>query len=272
MPGKIALIAEIGENHFGSIALAKALLAAAAQAGADIVKFQSYHASDTAADDPERESFAMVELSDQDHFELMNLAKEKRVRFTSSPFTVERARFLVETLKLDEVKIASGKMRNAKLLDYLNSQAGRLRTVYLSTGTATIDEIRKSVQRLGNIRHLVIMHCVSAYPCEDADANLRAIVTLRSEFPQHEIGYSDHTRGTQACLAAVALGAVVLEKHFTYNQLMPGDDHQGAMTPQDLAELIRTLERLEKMLGTGEKTPTAAEKEIMPLLCDRFGD
>ncbi|MCK4624494.1 MAG: N-acetylneuraminate synthase family protein [Phycisphaerae bacterium] len=272
MSRKTTIIAEIGENHFGNIDLAKGLLVTAAENGADIVKFQSYRSADTAPDDPEREWFTAVELSDEDHFELKHLADEKGVRFISSPFTVERARFLLERLELTEIKVASGKMRNRKLLDYLNSRADLIKTVYISTGTATIDEIRPSVKRLGDIEKVVIFHCVSSYPCADVDANLRCITTLQKEFPDHRIGYSDHTQGNLACMMAVALGAAVIEKHFTFNQLMPGTDHLCAITPQELADLVGDIARIELMRGSGEKTPTEQEKKILPLLKDRFND
>ena len=272
MSRKTTVIAEIGENHLGNMDMAKAMLMAAAEHGADVVKFQSYRAADTAADDPDREAFAQVELSDEAHFELRDLAREQGVRFLSSPFTKERASFLVEELGLSEIKVASGKMHNTKLLDFLNSKHDAVRTIYFSTGMATVDLIRDSLTHLADIERIVMMHCVSTYPLDDADANLRAITTLRREFPDHEIGYSDHTCGIQACVAAVALGATVVEKHFTFNTLMPGTDHLGAMTPQTQAEMIRWIERIERMLGTGEKVPSEEEKKIAPLMRDRFGD
>ncbi len=272
MKRKTTIIAEIGENHMGNMEMAKAMITTAADFGADIVKFQSYRGEDTKPDDPERDFFKQVELSDEMHFELKSLAEEKGVKFLSSPFNVERAKFLVENLGLDEIKVASGKMHNAKLLDYLNSQHDKVKTVYISTGVATIDMIRESVSRLKDIERVVIFHCVATYPLKDEDANLRAISTLIREFPDYEIGYSDHTCGIEACVAAVALGAVVLEKHYTFNTLMPGTDHLGAMTPQMLGELVRWIERIEPMLGTGEKKPTEAEKQIAHLLRDRFGD
>jgi N,N'-diacetyllegionaminate synthase len=235
------------------------------------VKTQSFFGEDTASDDPEREWFRQVELSDQMHFELKKLALDKGVRFLSAPFNVERARFLVEQLRLTEIKVASGTLRHLPILDYLNSRADVVDTIYMSTGLATLEEIRDSLSHLKDIRRVVIMHCIACYPADDEDANLRAITTLGQEFPGHEIGFSDHTRGIDACVAAVALGATVLEKHFTFNVLMPGDDHAGGMTPQDEAELVRRLTHVEKMLGTGEKVPCAKEKENW-ILRNRFGE
>ena len=272
MARKTTIIAEIGENHLGNMDMAKAMIVAAADYGADIAKFQSYRGDDTASDDPEREFFKQVELSDEIHFELRDLAREKGIRFMSSPFNVNRAKFLIEKLGLDEIKVASGKMHNSKFLDYINSRHDTVKTVYLSTGMSTIDLIRDSVSRLQDINRVVVLHCVAFYPLDDEEANLRAITTLRSEFPDYEIGYSDHTCGIDACVAAVALGATVLEKHFTFNTLMPGTDHLGAMTPQDLGVLAKWVERIEPMLGSGEKAPSEKEKKIMHLMRDRFGD
>ena len=271
MKCQTTLIAEIGENHLGNMDMARAMIEAAADNGAHIVKFQSYFGADMADDDPEGEWFKQVEISNERHFELAALARRKGVRFMSSPFNLERARFLVEELKLPEIKVASGTMRNLALLDYLNSQAASVRTVYMSTGMATLDEIRDSLSHLSHVERVVILHCVVTYPLDDAEANLRAITTLQREFPDREIGYSDHTCGIEACVAAVALGATVLEKHFTFNTLMPGTDHVGAMTPQDQAVMVARIARVEKMSGTGEKVPTEREKEVMPIVRNRFG-
>lgn len=272
MSRKTRIIAEIGENHLGRMDFAEGLIELAARAGSDIVKFQSYWGQDTAEDDPEREAFGDVELSDEQHCRLMKTAGDHHVEFLSSPFTVERARFLAETLGLSAIKVASGKMRNAPLLEYLNAQGDSVKVVYLSTGTARIDEIRQAVDRLDRIEQVVVMHCVSEYPCPDAHANLRAIQTLHKTFPGHTIGYSDHTKGIEACVTAVALGARVLEKHFTFSTDIPGDDHPGGMTPAMLGEMVARIERLEAMLGDGLKQPTELETEILPMFVDRFGD
>ncbi len=272
MNRKTTIIAEIGENHLGNMDLARAMVTTAADFGADIVKFQSYRGEDALPGDPERDFFKKVELPDEMHFELKALAESKGIRFMSSPFTVERAKFLVEKVGLSEIKVPSGKMHNTKLLDYLNSKSNQVKTVYLSTGMANLDLIKKSLKYLKDIQRVIILHCVSVYPLKDKEANLRAITTLQKEFSKYEIGYSDHTCGIEACVAAVALGATVLEKHYTFNTLMPGTDHLGAMTPQDLGRLVKWIERIERMLGTGVKEPSEEEKKIMNILRDRFGD
>ena len=141
-----------------------------------------------------------------------------------------------------------------------------MRRVYLSTGMSTLEEVGEAVARLGAIEELYLLHCTSQYPTEDENVNLRAMVTLQEAFPDYPVGYSDHSRGIEACLAAVALGATVLEKHFTYHQRMPGDDHEGALTPETLAELVRGVQRVEQMLGSAEKRPVEAEEKALRAL------
>jgi len=261
------IIAEIGENHLGDWNRARDMIAAAAQAGADIVKFQSYRGCDVADDDPEKEWFGRVEVPDAMHEELMALAQQHGVQFLSTPFTVERARFLCEHLGLRAIKIASSEMINAPLLDYVN---GRADTVYLSTGLSTLDEVRQAVRHLGRVRELVIMHCVTQYPAQDEDANLRALEALHRAFPEHAIGYSDHTLGITACLAAVALGATVIEKHFTMDKSLPGTDHVLSATPDELRDMVAQIQRVEHLLGQAHKQPVPAELAIRDAVRGRF--
>jgi N,N'-diacetyllegionaminate synthase len=261
------IIAEIGENHGGDMEMARRMVLEAARAGADIVKFQSYRGTDVRPDDPERDWFGKVELDDAMHHELKALAEGEGVEFLSAPFSMERARFLCEDLGLRKVKVASSEMLNLPLLDYLN---GCVDSVFLSTGMATIDEVRESVDHLGNVDSLYIMHCTTQYPCSDENANLRAIGTLRQEFPEHSIGYSDHTLGAIAPLAAVALGATAIEKHFTLDKSLPGTDHVLSVTPEELKELVDSIRKLEAMLGSAVKAPVAEEQEIMEFVRSRW--
>ena len=266
-PNPVTIIAEIGETHLGDMARAREMVERAAAAGADFVKFQSYRGSDVSEDDPEREWFTQVELSNDAHRELVSLAANRGTSFMSSAFTLERARFLVEELGQKAVKVASSEMTNAELLKYLD---GRVETVYLSTGLADLDEIRVSVGLLGNVPDVIVMHCVTQYPCDDTDANLRAIVTLAECFPGRRIGYSDHTLGLLAPLLAVALGATVIEKHFTLDRNLPGTDHVLSLEPDELAELVANVRRAEKMLGPGGKRPTSGELGIRDFVRNRF--
>lgn len=261
------VIAEIGENHLGNMDMARVMIEQAADAGSDFVKFQSYRGVDVREDDPEREWFGQVMLSDKDHHELKAHAEKNNVEFMSTPFTVERARLLCEGLGLNSVKIASSEMTNHPLLDYVNKNAS---TVFLSTGMATVDEIRESLTHLPDVENVYVLHCVTQYPVEDGDANLLAIRTLQDEFPQYSIGYSDHSLGILAPIAAVAMGATVIEKHYTLSQSLPGTDHVLSVNTDELKEMISQIRRLETQLGTGIKQPIVAEQEIMEMVRTRW--
>ncbi len=267
MEKRTTIIAEVGENHLADADIAMKMVEEAAAAGADVVKFQSYKGEDVPETDPEREWFTKVELTDDLHFRLRDFAKEKGIRFLSAPFTIERARFLVEELGLRSIKVASSEMTNHRLLGYLN---GRVDEVLLSTGMGSIEEIRESVAQMGKIPSVTVMHCVTQYPAEDANANLRAIPVMKEAFPECEIGYSDHTMGLDACVMAVGLGATVLEKHFTLGKELPGTDHLLSATPEELGELVSRVRRAETLLGEGAKVPCAAELEIREFVRTRW--
>jgi N,N'-diacetyllegionaminate synthase len=263
---KVIIIAEIGENHVGDMEMAKKMISVAAKAGADIVKFQSYLASEVADTDPEKEWFTKVQLSDEAHHELKKYADQCNVEFLSSPFSINRAKLLCEGLGLKKIKIASSEMLNLPLLDYVNNHAG---TVFLSTGMATLDEIKKALSHLNKV-DCYIMHCTTQYPTKPEDANLHAITTLKTTFPHYHIGYSDHTIGVQAALAAVALGAEVIEKHFTLDKSLPGTDHILSADPDELKQLVKGVREVEKMLGSYSKKPTEDEAKIKSFIYSRF--
>lgn len=263
----VTVIAEIGENHLGDLGRAREMVIAAARAGADVVKFQSYRGEDVAPDDEEREWFEQVALTDTAHFELFELARSEGVEFLSAPFTLERARFLVEELGLSAIKIASSEMLNEPLLDYLD---GRVQTVYLSTGLADLDEVERAVRRLESVPDVAVLHCVTQYPLRDEDANLLAVRTLAEAFPTRRVGYSDHTIGTVAPIIAVALGATVIEKHFTLDRSLPGTDHVLSVTPPELEELVREIRASEVLLGSPGKRPTESELAIREAVRSRF--
>jgi len=266
---KTTIIAEIGENHLGKIELAKRMIQEAAIAGADIVKFQSYRGQDIKDDDPEKKWFQKVELSNEYHFELKRFAEANGIEFLSSPFSKERARFLVEELGLKRLKIASGIMLDYSILDYINNVG--VDELFLSTGMATLDEIRLSVQHLRNIKNISIMHCTTQYPCKDEDANLLSIKLLQEKFSDYSIGYSDHTTGIDTCLAAVALGAQIIEKHFTLNrQWREGTDHILSLEPKDFKDMVDRIRRVEILLGKKQKEPTSQEKKIVEFVRTRF--
>ena len=267
MTRKTIVIAEIGENHIGDWDMARKMVVAAAEAGADIVKFQSYLGADVADDDPEREWFSKVQLPNVLHFELKTLAERLGVEFLSSPFSLNRARFLVEELGLQKIKVASSEMLNLALLDYLNTHVD---TVFLSTGLATLDEVKKATMHLLDVEDLYILQCTTQYPCQLEEANIGVIATLRATFPNYHIGFSDHTIGIQAPVIAVALGAEVIEKHFTLDKSLPGTDHILSVTPEELRTMVHQIRDTELLLGSHDKNPTAGEANIIEFVRSRF--
>lgn len=265
----LRVIAEVGENHMGNIRLALRMVEEAKIAGADFVKFQSYFGKDFKVDDPEKQWFHKVELSNDAHFELRKLAFDCGIELLSSPFSKERAQFLVEELGLRRIKVASGVMLNFPILDYLDSS--NLDEVIVSTGMATVEEIRLSLSHLRSVRKLTLLHCTSQYPCPDAEANLLAITALRDAFPSLEVGYSDHTVGGEACLAAVAIGATVIEKHLTLNtKWAEGTDHVLSLEPDGFRAMVDAIRRIEVMRGKQRKGPTTGEEAIMHFVRARF--
>ncbi|MBA7712028.1 N,N'-diacetyllegionaminic acid synthase [subsurface metagenome] len=269
MKGKTIIIAEIGENHLGDIGRAKQMIAEAAKVGADVVKFQSYLASEVADTDPEKEWFAKVQLSDEAHCELKECAEKHGVEFLSSPFSLNRAKLLCEGLGLTKIKIASSELLNFPLLDYVNQHA---ETVFLSTGMATLDEIKLALAHLSKVKNCCLLHCVTQYPAKFEEANLQAITTLKAAFPRHPIGYSDHTIDIDACIIAVALGAFIVEKHFTLDKNYPeGTDHIISATFEEFREMVERIRKVEIMLGDGIKQPSRGEKKIRDLARSRFG-
>jgi sialic acid synthase SpsE len=266
------VIAEIGENHYGRWDVAKGMVREAAASGATYAKFQTYTAEQFGRDHRWYKDFKGVEVPEKVHFELQDECRKAGIEFLSSTFTVRSTQFLVEKMGLTALKVASGRIPHLDLMDDINDRADQVKTVFLSTGGSTMDEIRTAVEHLNRIEKLYVLHCVSQYPTDDENVNLRMMLDIKREFPQHGIGYSDHSRGIEACLAAVALGAEVLEKHFTYHVNMPGDDHEGGMTPEMLAEMVGQIGRLELMLGSDKKAPVSAEEFALSALRVTLGE
>ena len=254
------VIAEIGENHYGRWDVCRGMVEQVAASGATYAKFQTYTANQFGTDHVWYEEFKSVEMSQDMHFEMQSLCEQLGVGFLSSTFTQRSTRFLVDRMGLDTIKLASSRVTDLEVLDDVNRRADQVKTVFLSTGMASLAEVSTAVDHLSGIEDLTILHCTSQYPTQDENVNLRAMTTLQQAFGSLKIGYSDHSRGLQACLAAVALGAQVIEKHFTYHTSMPGDDHAGAATPEMLADLVRQIDRLETMLGSGQVGRIAAEE------------
>lgn len=275
---KVFIIAEAGVNHNGSIELAKQLIEKGAEAGVDAVKFQSFKASKLVTVNAEKadyqiantgnndeNQYAMIkklELDYDKHQELMDYAISKNVMFLSSAFDLESIDLLVD-LDLSVFKIPSGEITN---LPYLRKIALTKKPVILSTGMATLGEIEEALEVLKNngTTDVTILHCNTEYPTPMSDVNLTAMNTMKDAF-KVKVGYSDHTLGIEVPIAAVALGAVVIEKHFTLDKTMEGPDHKASLEPDELKQMVKSIRNIEKALGTGVKTPTDSERKNKPI-------
>jgi N-acetylneuraminate synthase len=265
------LIAEAGVNHNGDLDLARRLVDAAAEAGADAVKFQTFRAErlvtpdapkaeyqrDRTADNGSQlDMLRQLELSPEAHRVVLERCRQRGVMFLSTPFEEESANFL-DALGVCAFKIPSGEVTNLPFLEHV---ARKGKPLIVSTGMCRLGEVESAVDAIracGN-DGLVLLHCVSNYPAAPEDANLRAMHTLGAAFGV-PVGYSDHTEGVDVPLAAVALGACVLEKHFTLDRSLPGPDHAASAEPDELTALFRGVRRVEAALGHGHKTPVASE-------------
>lgn len=270
---KTYIIAEIGVNHNGSKEIAKKLIDVVKDAGADAVKFQTFKAESLVLKDApkanyqkssthERESqlemLKKFELSYDDLHELKNYCDSLKIDFLSSTFDIESARFLKD-LGLTIFKIPSGEITNFPLLKEIGSYKSR---VILSTGMSFLGEIESALEVLtsaGTSRDdIVILHCNTEYPTPYEDVNLRALLTIRDAF-KVQVGYSDHTLGIEVSIAAVALGAKVIEKHITVDKKLPGPDHKSSLEPWEFRELVKGIRNIEKALGNGIKRPSMSE-------------
>jgi len=273
---RVIIIAEAGVNHNGDMELAKELIDAAAQAGADYVKFQTfitelnisqtaakaeYQINNTGSDESQYQMVKKLELSFADFTELARYANQKGIRFLSTAFDQPSLEFLSE-LDIDYYKIPSGEITNLPFLRNI----GRLqRKVILSTGMCVLSEIVDAVKVLTDEGtkpdDIIVLHCTTDYPTAMADVHLDAMLTIRKELGL-EIGYSDHTLGIEVPIAAVALGARVIEKHFTLNRSLPGPDHAASLEPTELEAMVRAIRNIELAITEdGVKQPTTAEQK-----------
>jgi N-acetylneuraminate synthase len=269
------IIAEAGVNHNGDVALARQLVQAAKAAGADAVKFQTfrtenivtrgtgmaeYQQANVGGDASQFDMIKALELAYADFEGLQALAREIGIDFLSTPDDEESLDFLADRLELPWIKIGSGEVTN---LPFLRRIAAKHKPIILSTGMSTLGEVERAVRviRESNTQELVLLHCTTNYPCPSEEVNLRAMQTLAQAF-QLRVGYSDHTLGTEVPIAAVALGACIIEKHLTLSKDMDGPDHRASMEPQEFAEMVRQLRAVEQALGTGIKWPNRSEEAI----------
>ncbi|WJW74590.1 N-acetylneuraminate synthase [Thiohalobacter sp. IOR34] len=294
---RVYVIAEAGVNHNGDADLALRLIDAAAEAGADAVKFQTfvpetlvsrqapkadYQRRHTAADESQLAMLRRLALDRPTHERLLEHCRTLGIDFLSSPFDIDSARFLVEDLGLPRLKLGSGELTNGPLL----LGCARLGVpLILSTGMSTLDEVDRALSLLAfgiaeaeaeprgealreistEVRHgllqdrLTLLHCTTEYPCPPGDVNLRAMDTLRQAFGL-TVGYSDHTPGIHVAVAAAARDAKLIEKHFTLDRELPGPDHQASLEPNELRAMIDAIRDIEQALGDGHKRPAASEQ------------
>ena len=276
---KTLIIAEAGVNHNGDIALAKKLIAAAADAGADLVKFQTFIARNLVSKsapkaeyqknvtDPEESQQEMVrklELSKENHLELIDECKRKGIGFFSTAFDLESVD-LLEEFGFKLVKVPSGELTNLPYLRYL-TRTGK--PVLLSTGMANLGEIEAAInviEQAGTPRaKITVLHCTTEYPTPMEDVNLRAMVNIGNALGV-KVGYSDHTSGIEIPIAAVALGATVIEKHFTLDRNLPGPDHRASLEPDELKAMVAGIRNIERALGDGIKRPSPSELKNKPI-------
>ena len=267
---KVLIIAEAGVNHNGSLETAKELVRTAKACGADIVKFQTakldslvskhaemadYQKKNIGREESQKEMLRKLLLSYDDFLELADYCREVGIQFLSTPFDIDSIRFLNEMQ--DIWKVPSGEITN---YPYLVEIAGTGKEVILSTGMCEMDEIRDALRVLkeNGAGKIMILHCTTEYPAPLADVNLRVMQTLKDAFGC-PVGYSDHTQGIEVSLAAAALGAEVIEKHFTLDKNMPGPDHKASLEPDELKALVDGIRKIETALGTAEKHPSACE-------------
>jgi len=268
------IIAEAGVNHNGREELAFQLVDIAAAAGADAIKFQTFRAESLATrsarmaryqienigiEESQHDMLRKLELSRAAHQRLIEYSAQKGILFLSSPFDEGSADFLVK-IGVPLLKIPSGEVTNIGFLEHLGALGPPL---ILSTGMSDLEEVAGAVKALRSgavVPDLVLLHCVSNYPARDEDCNLLAMHTLEKAFGL-PVGFSDHTVGTEVAMAAVALGAVVIEKHFTIDPALPGPDHKASLSPKELASLVRGIRRIELAIGDGRKRRMPAEED-----------
>lgn len=268
---KIFIIAEAGVNHNGDIGMAKKLVDAAKDAGADAVKFQTFRAENlvsktalkadyqkqtTLAEESQFKMLKQLELSFGDFEELINYCSKKQIVFLSTPFDFDSINFL-ESTNMPIYKIPSGEITN---LPYLIKTAKTKKPVIMSTGMSNLDEVGLAVKVLREYGAgaITLLHCNTQYPTPFKDANLKAMLTLKEHFGV-AVGYSDHTLGIEAALAAAALGAKVIEKHFTLDKSLEGPDHQASLDPEELKVMVTSIRNIEVALGDGVKRVSNSE-------------
>lgn len=273
---EIFIIAEAGVNHNGDLEIAKKLITKAKEAGADAVKFQTYQTNSmvcknavkadyqlhtTQNSESQCEMLQKLELNEKAHFLLANYCKEQQIMFMSTPFDIESIQ-LLEKIQLPLYKIPSGEVTN---YPYLKAIGLTHKPIILSTGMCTLQEIEDCIRVLkkNGSTDISLLHCNTEYPTPMRDVNLNAMKTLHNHF-NLPVGYSDHTEGIEIALAATAMGAVIIEKHFTLDKTMQGPDHKASIEPQELKQMVKAIRNIQMAMGDGIKQPSQSEeKNIM---------
>jgi N,N'-diacetyllegionaminate synthase len=277
---KTFIIAEAGVNHNGSLEMAFQLIDVAVAAGADAVKFQTFKAEKiiavhapkagyqketTGSDESQLEMVKKLELDEAAHSRLYQYCRQKSIQFLSTPFDLESID-LLNRLGLEIFKIPSGEITN---LPYLRKLGALKKRLIMSTGMADLGEIEDALEVLTEagtpLENITVLHCNTEYPTPFEDVNLRAMLTIENAFPGIAVGYSDHTIGIEVPIAAVAMGASVIEKHFTLDRDLPGPDHRASLEPHELTAMISAIRNIEKALGTGSKKPSPSELKNKPV-------
>ncbi len=270
---RVFVIAEAGVNHNGNIEIAKKLIDSASAAGADAVKFQTFRAESLVCKTAKKAEYQLgvtdrsetqydmlkkLELTEQMHKELMEYCAKKKIMFLSTPFDIGSVK-LLSKLGMQIFKIPSGEITN---LPYLREIAGHQKKVILSTGMSNMNEVKAAVDVLkeNGVADIILLHCNTQYPTPVSDVNLLAMVKMHEELGL-PVGYSDHTLGIEVPIAAAALGAAVVEKHFTLNKNMEGPDHKASLEPQELKRMVEGIRKTELALGVGIKQASDSEKE-----------
>ena len=265
------IIAEIGVNHNGSVDLAKEMIKSASMCGVDAVKFQTFVSEDLVTENAKTakyqenntnessqlEMLKKLELSFDDFLKLKKYAEDCGVIFLSSPFDFKSVD-LLEKLNVSLYKLGSGELTNFELIDYVSNTN---KPIILSTGMATLEEIKETYNHIKNKDNLVILHCITGYPTSFEEANLNFIKTLQNELDV-PIGFSDHSPGIELPIAAVALGACVVEKHFTLDKTLEGPDHKASLNPDEFKAMVSAIRNVEVAMGDGVRRFSKNEKEI----------
>ena len=273
------IIAEAGVNHNGSIELAEKLIDVAAEAGSDFVKFQTFKAETlltqtadkaeyqkeiTYADESQFEMIKKMELDRNAHDTLIEYCKQKDIQFLSTAFDRDSIDLLDE-LNIPLFKIPSGEITNLPYLRHIGKMG---KPIIMSTGMSTLDEVHNALNILiesgAEKEQITILHCNTEYPTPMKDVNLKAMLTIKDELGVN-IGYSDHTLGIEVPIAAVAMGATVIEKHFTLDRTLPGPDHAASLEPNELKDMVNAIRNIEKAMGNGIKKPSPSEIKNMPI-------